>query len=167
MKYLKTFENYVKADPINFENVFGISDLDLSYILGDLIDKYDYLEFDLTTDDYKTFKIEIFEDGLEADPTQNLEDEYKLFKDTIAGNLKIWLDENNLKLDKHEYNKGSNKIVITVSKIEVNEGYNKPRKGMKSRWSTKYKKSINCNNPKGFSQRQFCKRKRRGGAYKD
>jgi hypothetical protein len=48
----------------------------------------------------------------------------------------------------------------------VSESYNKPRKGMKSRWSTKYKKSIDCNNPKGFSQRQFCKRKRRGGKYK-
>ena len=49
----------------------------------------------------------------------------------------------------------------------ISEGYNKPRKGMKRRWSTKYKKSINFNNPKCFSQRQFCKRKRRGGAYKD
>ena len=24
-------------------------------------------------------------------------------------------------------------------------------------WSMKYKKSINCKNPKGFSQRQYCK----------
>ena len=120
MKYLKTFENYVEADPINFENVFGISDFDLSYLLGDLIDKYTYLEFELTTDDYKKFKIEIFEDGLEADPTQNLEDEYRFFKNKIAQNLKIWLDENNLKLDKHEFNKGSNKIEINVSKIKVN-----------------------------------------------
>jgi len=48
----------------------------------------------------------------------------------------------------------------------VTESYNKPRKGMKRRWSTKYKKSINCSNPKGFSQKQFCKRKRRGGHYK-
>jgi hypothetical protein len=47
-----------------------------------------------------------------------------------------------------------------------NKSYNKPRKGMKSRWSTKYKKSIDCNNPKGFSQKQYCKRKRRGGEYK-
>lgn len=29
----------------------------------------------------------------------------------------------------------------------ISESYNKPRKGMKRRWSTKYKKSINCNNP--------------------
>ena len=25
------------------------------------------------------------------------------------------------------------------------------------KWSNKYKKSINCNNPKGFSQKQHCK----------
>jgi hypothetical protein len=27
----------------------------------------------------------------------------------------------------------------------------------KKKWSMKYKKSINCNNPKGFSQKQHCK----------
>lgn len=49
----------------------------------------------------------------------------------------------------------------------ISESYNKPRKGMKSRWSTKYKRSINCNSPNlGFSQKQYCKRKRRGGHYK-
>jgi hypothetical protein len=37
---------------------------------------------------------------------------------------------------------------------------------MKSRWSTKYKRSIDCNNPKGFSQKNYCKRKKRGGDYK-
>ena len=47
-----------------------------------------------------------------------------------------------------------------------NEGYNKPRAGGKRRWSLKYKKKINCSNPKGFSQIQYCKRKRRGGHYK-
>ena len=48
----------------------------------------------------------------------------------------------------------------------ITEGYNKPRKGMKRRWSVKYKKKINCSNPKGFSQKAFCARKRRGGSYK-
>ena len=48
----------------------------------------------------------------------------------------------------------------------ITEGYNKPRKGMKRRWSLKYKKKINCSNPKGFSQKAFCARKRRGGKYK-
>jgi hypothetical protein len=46
------------------------------------------------------------------------------------------------------------------------EKYNKPRAGGKRRWSVKYKKSINCSHPKGFSQIQYCKRKRRGGHYK-
>jgi hypothetical protein len=48
----------------------------------------------------------------------------------------------------------------------VSEAYNKPRAGGKKRWSVKYKKTINCSNPKGFSQKQYCKRKRKGGAYK-
>lgn len=48
---------------------------------------------------------------------------------------------------------------------EFNESYNKPRSGGKKRWSVKYKKSIDCNNPKGFSQKQYCKRKRKGGNY--
>jgi len=36
----------------------------------------------------------------------------------------------------------------------------------KKKWSAKYKRSINCSNPKGFSQKQYCKRKARGGKYK-
>ena len=43
--------------------------------------------------------------------------------------------------------------------------YNKPRAG-KKRWSVKQKRGINCSSPKGFSQKQYCKRKARGGGYK-
>lgn len=50
--------------------------------------------------------------------------------------------------------------------LKLAKKYNSPRKGMKSRWSTKYKKKIDCNNPKGFSQKAYCARKRRGGNYK-
>ena len=48
--------------------------------------------------------------------------------------------------------------------LEINE----PRQGMKSRWSVnkKKKKKINCSDPKGFSQKNYCKRKKRGGHYK-
>ena len=50
---------------------------------------------------------------------------------------------------------------------EAKKEYNAPRTGKnKKRWSVKYKKSIDCNNPKGFSQKNYCKRKRSGGAYK-
>lgn len=33
----------------------------------------------------------------------------------------------------------------------------KSKKRMTRKWSMKYKKSINCNRPKGFSQKQHCK----------
>jgi hypothetical protein len=33
----------------------------------------------------------------------------------------------------------------------------------KRRWSMKYKRSINCNRPKGFSQKQYCKYSRKNG----
>tara|TARA_B100001063_G_C16624352_1_gene482372 strand:+ start:321 stop:833 length:513 start_codon:yes stop_codon:yes gene_type:complete len=32
------------------------------------------------------------------------------------------------------------------------------RKTIKRKWSLKYKRSINCKKPKGFSQKQYCKR---------
>ena len=31
------------------------------------------------------------------------------------------------------------------------------RKHKGGKWSAKYKKSINCNRPKGFSQKQYCR----------
>lgn len=34
------------------------------------------------------------------------------------------------------------------------------------KWSRSYKRSINCSNPQGFSQKQYCKRQKRGGGYK-
>ena len=57
----KSFENYVEADPINFENVFGISKVDLAYVLGDLLEKYIYLDFEILSDDYEKFQIDIYE----------------------------------------------------------------------------------------------------------
>jgi hypothetical protein len=39
----------------------------------------------------------------------------------------------------------------------VNESYNKPRAGGKKRWSVKYKKSINCSNPKVLARNNIVK----------
>ena len=58
-------------------------------------------------------------------------------------------------------------IKAYVRAVLLEEKANAPRKGMKSRWSVKYKRSIDCSHPKGFSQKNYCKRKRRGGHYKD
>lgn len=36
----------------------------------------------------------------------------------------------------------------------------------KKRWTVSRKRKINCARPKGFSQKQYCKRQKRGGKYK-
>jgi hypothetical protein len=41
----------------------------------------------------------------------------------------------------------------------VGKKTSKGGKTKKRRWSLKYKRSINCKKPKGFSQKQYCKRK--------
>ena len=37
----------------------------------------------------------------------------------------------------------------------------------KRKWSMSRKRKINCNRPRGFSQKQYCKRQKRGGKYKN
>lgn len=52
-----------------------------------------------------------------------------------------------------------NEMFIEISKYGGKKRKNKSRKTKKRRWSLKYKRSINCKKPKGFSQKQYCKRK--------
>jgi hypothetical protein len=55
----------------------------------------------------------------------------------------------------------------TIDQLQALEAIaNAPREGMKTRWSLRYKKSIDCSDPKGFSQKQYCDRQKRGGEYK-
>jgi len=42
-------------------------------------------------------------------------------------------------------------------KTRKNNLRKKGRSHTAGKWSRKYKLSINCNRPKGFSQRQYCK----------
>ena len=52
------------------------------------------------------------------------------------------------------------KIYKQVGKAELGGGVNRRRikkKKSNRKWSLKYKKSINCRKPKGFSQKQYCK----------
>lgn len=64
-----------------------------------------------------------------------------------------------------EVSKALNDFLKNYKKT-ASKGHNAPRGDHKSRWSLKRKRKINCNNPKGFSQKQYCKRKKRGGKYK-
>ena len=48
------------------------------------------------------------------------------------------------------------KKIKKTKKIKKAKKKNK-KKEKKGKWTKKYKKSINCNNPRGFSQKQYCK----------
>jgi len=47
------------------------------------------------------------------------------------------------------------------SAIPTNENKSKKKKEVEEKWSKKYKKSIDCNNPKGFSQKAHCQGKKK------
>lgn len=46
---------------------------------------------------------------------------------------------------------------LSSQETTTSGGYKKKKKRRK-KWTFKYKKSINCKKPKGFSQKQFCKK---------
>jgi hypothetical protein len=48
-------------------------------------------------------------------------------------------------------------IVLTENPASDNSSSNKKKERIGGKWSRKYKKSIDCKNPKGFSQKQYCK----------
>ena len=58
---------------------------------------------------------------------------------------------------------GENNITKSEKQPKFNKTHKKynrkTRKQRGGKWSAKYKRSINCNKPKGFSQRQYCKYK--------
>lgn len=158
MKYLKTFEFF------DFDKQFDIDEDVLSFVFADLLDKYPFIGIELVEVDKQNFKIELFDK--EPGRTDNLDEEYNfLKKKEVYAQVEAHFDTMDFKIKNCEYDKKENKIIFTIHQL-INES-NKPRKGMKSRWSVKYKRSINCNSPKGFSQKAYCARKRRGGHYKD
>jgi hypothetical protein len=165
MKHLKTFESYKIEEYFDFDKVFDIDEDVLSYVFADLLDKYPHIGIELVEVDKTNFKVEIFDKEYDEQPN-DMDDEFKFLKrNEIYTQIKSQFEVMDFKIANLSYNKESNRIILTITKL-ISES-NKPRKGMKSRWSVKYKKSINCNNPKGFSQKAYCARKRRGGHYKD
>jgi len=165
MKHLKTFENYKIEEYFDFDKVFDIDEDVLSYVFADLLDKYPHIGIELVEVDKTSFKVEIFDEEYDEQPN-DMDDEFKFLKrNDIYTQIKSQFEVMDFKITDLSYNRESNRIILKISKL-LSES-NKPRKGMKSRWSVKYKRSINCSNPKGFSQKAYCARKRRGGQYKD
>jgi len=63
-----------------------------------------------------------------------------------------------IKLKTGENNITTSENVHRTNKTNRKQTYSrKTRKQRGGKWSAKYKRSINCNKPKGFSQKQYCK----------
>ena len=76
------------------------------------------------------------------------------FINWIETNINHTISMNPTSSAKHVYNRIKTKKHHNVRHNTRGKNITKHRGG---KWSRKYKKSINCNKPKGFSQRQYCK----------
>ena len=83
---------------------------------------------------------------------ENYEDSNIENKDRTLDSFVEWIE---LKLNDKNISKLSDKHNKTFKKRKQTGG--KTRKSGSRKWSRKYKRSINCRRPKGFSQKQYCK----------
>lgn len=103
---------------------------------------------------------------------ENYEDSSINKKDRSVSSFIDWIESNILKNKIVSKNKTSSPNIVfqRISKIQHHKFNNsktkkrntqhknkKSKKQFGGKWSKKYKKSINCNRPKGFSQKQYCK----------
>jgi thiol-disulfide isomerase/thioredoxin len=82
---------------------------------------------------------------------ENYEDSNIKNKDRTIDSFVEWINVKT-KDNKHHNKKGGKKTINNNKMVKNNNNKTRKRK-----WSLKYKRSINCNSPKGFSQKQYCK----------
>lgn len=73
---------------------------------------------------------------------------------TNRGEIQEDFENSNISNKKREIDAFNQWINSKIKSNSLKGGKGKTRKGKK--WSLKYKHSINCKSPKGFSQRQYC-----------
>ena len=86
--------------------------------------------------------------------SENYEDSNIVKKDRSIDSFMEWIHS------KHHEKNNKTRHVKKYNKTKHVKKYNKTqkRRNLKGgKWSLKYKRSINCNRPKGFSQKQHCK----------
>lgn len=87
-----------------------------------------------------------------------------LKKDTIPAQV---IDDKNIFLAKNEYGAKNNKAIrldkIGGNDINLEKYFNTDvlKEELEEKWTQKYKRSIDCNNPKGFSQKAHCAGKKK------
>jgi len=79
---------------------------------------------------------------------ENYEDSDIKSKDRTIDSFVEWIKSKENKENNNNHKKTNKKTKQTGGKT---------RRKIGGKWSAKYKRSINCRSPKGFSQRQYCK----------
>ena len=115
-------------------------------------------------EDDVVYEIEISED---EDETEDYEDSSIENKDRTIDSFVDWIDgkvslekkggNNKIKSNKFYKKNKTNKRKLNKTKKSNKTNKNRKYKKNGGKWSMKYKKSINCRNPHGFSQKQHCK----------
>ena len=80
---------------------------------------------------------------------ENYEDSDIKSKDRTIDSFVEWIESKENTTEKKNNHKKTNK--------KRKQSGGKTRRKIGGKWSQKYKRSINCRSPKGFSQRQYCK----------
>ena len=90
---------------------------------------------------------------------ENYEDSNISKKDRTIDSFVEWIKEKTGENDitKSEYNPDEKTLKGGKIKIRKTKKIRKIRKMRGGKWSRKYKRSINCKRPRGFSQKQYCK----------
>jgi len=84
-------------------------------------------------------------------------------KDAILGSLEFKETKNKTNIIKKTIKKGTTPKLIGGKKIKkpVNIMFAQTKEKLEEKWSQKYKNSIDCKNPKGFSQKAHCQGKKK------
>lgn len=117
MKYLRKFESYQEYKeyttdtPYSFDTVFKITKDQLNDYVSDMIDEFDYIDYDIINSDYNSFDIEFYSN----DSTEDLKSEFEWYKKTASENLKKQLlQSHSLKVTEEKFDEERNRIVVTV-----------------------------------------------------
>jgi hypothetical protein len=114
MKFLRTFETYkeyTSDKPYSFDSIFKITEGELNDYLSDMIDQFDYVDFDIISDDLKKFDIEIYS----TDSTEDLKSEFEWYKKEVSNNFKTQLlQAHSLKVTSEKFDEERNRIIISI-----------------------------------------------------
>jgi hypothetical protein len=154
--------NATRPEWSKLKNILSIKNKNIGIfsIDKDIVSKVDKLK---EADSFPTMRyitnsgntVENYEDSNISEKNRTIDSFVEWIK-VKTGEKNITKSENHSNTIKHHSNTIKHHS-NTIKHKSQNGGTRKKRNISGGKWSSKYKKSINCNRPKGFSQKQYCK----------